>query len=218
MRIPGRQISLAAMAALGAAITMLFGAGLLSGELLQQYDARVGFEREAGELADVLGVAPGMTVGDVRAGAGQWTVYFAQQVGTAGQVFATPGPNPAHELLRTVANARVDNVSVIASEPARDQPMLPSNCCDAVILRAVFHHLVAAHAGIGQELFDSVKPGGRVAIIEYDEGTVPFRTGHGIAHATVLRTLQSAGFEPVHDIRQWPGHAYCVVVRRPATS
>lgn len=203
---------------LSAALTIVFGAGVVAGELLEQYDARVGFENEAGLIANALGVSPGMIVGDLRAGNGQWAVYMAQHVGSGGQVLATTGPNPTHELLKTVAAAGVDNVSVIASTPKPTESLLPSECCDAVLVRAVFHHLVQDRQSIGRELFQSVRAGGRLAVIEYDDGTREFRAGHGIRRDVVIDSLAAAGFELVSHNDAWPGHAYCLIFRRPSSS
>ena len=46
-------------------------------------------ELEVPELAKLLELQPGMTVADVGAGFGAWTVRFAKFVGPSGRVFAT---------------------------------------------------------------------------------------------------------------------------------
>jgi len=200
-------------ALVAAAVGLIFGAGLLAGWRLERYDADRGFQAEAERIASVLRLAPGINVGDIRAGTGRWTVDMARRVGPSGQVYATVGPNPAHELLQTVAAGGVDNVSVITRTPGAS-PRLPLGCCEAVLVRAVYHEFAERHtllASLGQNL----KPGGILAIIDFDEGTPEHAVGHGIARRTVLAEVTGAGFELRETFAHWSGNAYCLVFRRP---
>lgn len=211
-----RRVSQPALAWLTAAFMAVFGAGLLAGQLLQQYDARVGFDHEADLIAQVLGVGTGMTVGDVRAGTGRWSIDFARRVGPSGQVYATAGPNPAHELASTVAQAGFDNVSIITSTPGSSRTRLPQNCCDGVLLRFVYHNLREDRQGIARALFTDVKPGGRVAVIDFDRGTAGFQGGgRGVAREVVVAEFSQAGFRLADSVEVWPRGAYCVVFERP---
>ena len=135
-----------------------------------------------------------------------------RRVGPSGQVYATVGPNPAHELLQTVAAGGVDNVSVITRTPGAS-PRLPLGCCEAILVRAVYHDFTDRHtllASLGQNL----KPGGILAIIDFDEGTPEHAGGHGIARRTVLSEVTGAGFELRETYAHWSGNAYCLVFRR----
>ena len=209
-----------------AVLGLIFGAGLLAGWELQRYDAERGFRAEAGRIAEVLRLQPGINVGDIRAGRGRWTVDMARRVGPSGQVYATVGPNPAHELLQTVAAGGqaaeeraltvaaggVDNVSVITRTPGAS-PRLPLGCCEAILVRAVYHDFTDRHTlltSLGQNL----KPGGFLAIIDFDEGTPEHAGGHGIPRRTVLSEVTRAGFELRETYAHWSGNAYCLVFRR----
>jgi predicted methyltransferase len=195
-----------------AVLGLIFGAGLLAGWRLERYDAERGFRAEAERIAEVLRLQPGINVGDIRAGTGRWTVAMARRVGPSGQVYATVGPNPAHELLQTVAAGGVDNVSVITRTPGAS-PRLPLGCCEAILVRAVYHDFTDRHTlltSLGQNL----KPGGILAIIDFDEGTPEHAGGHGIARRTVLSEVTRAGFELRETYEHWSGNAYCLVFRR----
>jgi predicted methyltransferase len=195
-----------------AVVGLIFGAGLLAGWELQRYDAERGFRAEAERIAEVLRLQPGINVGDIRAGTGRWTVAMARRVGPSGQVYATVGPNPAHELLQTVAAGGVDNVSVITRTPGAS-PRLPLGCCEAILVRAVYHDFTDRHTlltSLGQNL----KPGGFLAIIDFDEGTPEHAGGHGIPRRTVLSEVTGAGFELRETYAHWSGNAYCLVFRR----
>jgi predicted methyltransferase len=196
-----------------AVVAAIFGAGLLGGWLLQSYDQGRGFVTEADRIASVLELTPGKNVGDIRAGTGRWSVDMARRVGPGGQVYATVGPNPAHELLQTIAAARVDNVSVITRTPGTS-PRLPLACCEAVLVRAVYHEF-ADRQLLLSSLHKNLKPGGLVALIDFDEGTPEHASGHGIARARVVAEVSAAGFELARVEPHWFGNAYCVLFRQP---
>jgi len=195
-----------------AVVVAIFGAGLLGGWLLQSYDRVRGFVTEADRIAAVLELAPGRNVGDIRAGTGRWSVDMARRVGPSGQVYATVGPNPAHELLQTIAAARVDNVSVITRTPGAS-PRLPLGCCEAVLVRAVYHEF-ADRQLLLSSLHKNLKPGGLVALVDFDEGTPEHASGHGIARSRVVAEVSGAGFELVRVEPHWFGNAYCVLFRQ----
>jgi predicted methyltransferase len=194
-------------------VLAIFAAGLLAGFLLQRYDEDRGFLDEAERIATVLRLRPGANVGDIRAGSGRWSVAMARRVGPNGQVYATVGPNPAHELLKTVAEAAVDNVSVITRTPG-NAPRLPLDCCEAVLVRAVYHEF-ADRKTLLSSLRKNLKSGGLLAIIDFDEGTPEHAAGHGIALGTVAEEVAAAGFEPAETIADWSGNAYCLLFRQP---
>jgi predicted methyltransferase len=194
-------------------VAAIFGAGLLGGWLLQGYDRDRGFVAEADRIAAVLELAPGKNVGDIRAGTGRWSVDMARRVGPSGQVYATVGPNPAHELLHTIAAAGVDNVSVITRTPGTS-PRLPLACCEAVLVRAVYHEFADRHLLLSS-LHKNLKRGGLVALIDFDEGTPEHASGHGIARTTVVAEVSAAGFEIARVDPHWSGNAYCVLFRQP---
>lgn len=95
---------------------------------------------EMPRLRHELALKPGMSVADVGAGRGEVTVALAAEVGPSGQVFSTDIDTHALEQIRArVAAAPLQNVTVVQAH-ARDTG-LPTSCCDAVVLRRVYHHL-----------------------------------------------------------------------------
>ena len=63
------------------ALSVIAVFGLAAGSMLASYDDSIGFADEADRIADVLEIEPGMSVGDVRAGTGRWSVDLAQRIG-----------------------------------------------------------------------------------------------------------------------------------------
>ncbi len=190
-----------------------FASGLGAGLMLQRYDSSIGFAREAEGIAAVLELAPGDSVGDIRAGTGRWTVDMARRVGSEGQAFATVGPDPAHVLMATVADSGLDNITVITRTPG-DSPRLPLGCCDAVLLRLVYSDLRRERPSFLSNVRRVTKPGGLVAVIDFhpDAPTGPPRTT--LPRREVIAEFEAAGFTLVADHESWFGKTYCEVFRR----
>jgi ubiquinone/menaquinone biosynthesis C-methylase UbiE len=158
---------------------------------------------------DVLGLKPGMAVADVGSGGGAMTVVLGHWIGS-GHVFATDVTANALRMTREYAKKEgLTNVTVI--EGAADRTNLPDACCDAVFLRNVFHH-VTDPVPFNKSLHASLKPGGRLAIIDFppEKGSKLFpgvpanREGHGIPIAVVVDEMKAAGFTHVRTVDNWP--------------
>jgi SAM-dependent methyltransferase len=166
-------------------------------------------EAEAPKLVDVLGLKPGMAVADVGSGGGAMTVVLGHWIGS-GHVFATDVTANALRMTREYAKKEgLANVTVI--EGAADRTNLPDACCDAVFLRNVFHH-VTDPVPFNKSLYASLKPGGRLAIIDFPpskgsklfEGVPANREGHGIPVSVLVDEMKTAGFTHVRTIDNWP--------------
>jgi SAM-dependent methyltransferase len=185
---------------------------------------------EMPRLRAELALAPGTSVADVGAGAGALTVALAAEIGPSGRVYATDiDPEALEEIRGRVAAAGLRNVTILQAR-ARDTG-LPTSCCDAVVLRRVYHHLSEPTA-TNLDLLRALRPGGVLAIIDFpplfswrwpwspkDPGGK--RTGHGVAAGLVVEELTAAGFTPVKVIEDWPGRgpltSYCAIFRKPET-
>jgi ubiquinone/menaquinone biosynthesis C-methylase UbiE len=157
----------------------------------------------------VLELKPGMTVADVGAGGGAMTVVLAKWIG-AGHVFATDIGEYQLRTIRDYANREgLTNVTVI--EGAADTTHLSAACCDAIFLRHVYHH-ISEIAAFDKSLYASLKPGGRVAIIDFEPahgsqlppGVPANRGGHGIPKAVVMSELTDSGLAHAKTIDSWP--------------
>ena len=179
-------------------------------------------------LRQVLALKPGLAVADVGAGRGEVTVALAAEVGPGGRVFSTEiDPEALEQIRAAVAAATIDNVTVVHAQ-AHDTG-LPTGCCDAVLLRRVYHHLTDP-ASTNTGLLRALRPAGVLAIIDFPpmlpwlwpwapKGVPQNRGGHGVAVHLVVEEVTSSGFELVQVIEDWPGRfplaSYCVVFRKP---
>lgn len=163
---------------------------------------------EAERLLELLRLEPGLAVADVGAGKGDWTVGLARAVRPGGRVWATEvDPELVDAIRERVGLEELGPVEVVLG--AERSTGLPAACCDAILLRLVYHHLKEP-APILADLARALKPGGRMLVIETVpqkdwrrlEG-VPERGGHGIARERLIQELASGGFEAVQVVEAW---------------
>src|SRR6266481_2987616 len=141
----------------------LFCAALAGAFALQRANADAADEIK--RLASIMEWKPGTIVADIGAGDGKYAFAAAQIVGSAGKVFATEIDTDKLSKLRSeVTKRHLANVTILESKDADTN--LPAECCDAIFLRRVYHHLTKP-AEFDAALIRSLKPGGRLAIIEF---------------------------------------------------
>ena len=173
-------------------------------------------EGEVERLAAVLGVQPGHTVADIGAGDGWLSMEMAAIVGESGHVFATELAADRRDAIRAaVAAAGLDNVTVV--EAGERETNLAPECCDAIFLRRVYHHLTDT-AATNASLHAALKPGGRLAIIEIEFNGLlrPLRGWpHWADDERVVTEVTAAGLTHVETF-DWPlGAHYAAVFRKP---
>ena len=173
--------------------------------------------REITRLAELMQWKGGTVVADIGAGDGSYSFVAAEKVGPRGRVYATEIDGDKLKQLRADALKRkLPNVIVL--EGAADDTKLPSECCDAIYLRHVYHHITQP-VGFDRSLVRSLKPGARLAIIDFPpnenlppvEGVPKNRGGHGIPQNVVVEELTSAGLQLEKVISDWSANDYCVL-------
>jgi len=200
---------------------VLIVAGVTALTLPVRAAAQDEFAVDAARLAKALELAAGQTVADIGAGAGQLTVALAPLVGPTGRLYATELESDRIRAIRRAADsAGLKNVTVREAHATRTN--LQDRCCDALIMRLVYHH-IKNPVLMNQSLYSSLKPGGRLAIIDFppngEESADPSgRAGaahHGVTSLTVVRELRQAGFELVTVDEGTGSRRFLVVMRRP---
>jgi cyclopropane fatty-acyl-phospholipid synthase-like methyltransferase len=165
-------------------------------------------EIEVPRLVELLELKPGMTVADVGAGFGAWTMQLARQLGPTGRVYATDvGAAQIAALRDSIQRERLTNVTVI--EGAARSSNLPALCCDAILIRDAYHHFTDAGALI-KSLAASLKTGGRLAVVDFPPrpntevpaGVPANRGGHGVPPEVVQGEV-GAVLTHVRTIAEW---------------
>jgi ubiquinone/menaquinone biosynthesis C-methylase UbiE len=171
-------------------------------------------------LVKVLDIRPGHTVGEIGAGGGELSVAMANAVGDSGRVLSNElSAKSLASLKKRFADEGLQRITVVEGRAADTN--FPAECCDAIFMRSVYHHF-ADPAAMNASLFKSLKPGGRLAVIDFtppgEEAASPAgRAGdnfHGVKPATVERELKAAGFEVISS--EQVNRAVKVVARRPS--
>jgi ubiquinone/menaquinone biosynthesis C-methylase UbiE len=180
---------------------------------------------EIARLRQEMGWKAGQTIADVGAGEGEIGIAAAAVVGTNGKVYLTELDEQKRKALEeTIRQKSLTNTVVL--QAAEKQTNLPDNCCDAIILRRVYHHLTAP-AEMDASLLRSLKPGGELAVIDFAprkwltesepvKGVPANRGGHGIPQKILVEELTAAGFTVEKTLDDWPEDGYCVLFRKPA--
>ena len=125
--------------------------------------------REAGMVMDKAGIARGMTVADIGAGEGYYTIRLASRVGKTGRVLAEDVvPAVRDALAERVIREHLDNVSVKLGEPA--DPSLPENSFDRILMVHMYHEIQSPYEFLWR-LRPALRAGGRVVVVDADRVT-----------------------------------------------
>jgi predicted methyltransferase len=187
-------------------------------------DGEYTYQEEADRLALELNWQEGSVVAEIGAGMGELTLAAAKRVGTTGRVYTTELDTKKLAHLEELA-AKEKNITAL--QAGETQTNLPPACCDSIFMRLVYHHLTQP-AVVDASLFQSLKPGGLLAVIDEEprpgtkppEGVPANRVGHGMPEKLLIEELTAAGFLVVKSIDVWPQHdvvqSYCVIFRKPS--
>jgi predicted methyltransferase len=168
------------------------------------------------EVLDAIGVTAGMTVADIGAGTGYFTLRLARRVGAHGKVIATDvQPEMVATLQQRAVAAKAANVEtrLVSDKDAG----LPTGKVDLALLVDVYHEL-GDPAGTMKQVRASLTPTGRLVLVEYrgEDPAVPIRPEHKMTLAQVRRELEPMGFRFVESMEFLQTQRVIVFVRDDA--
>ena len=121
---------------------------------------------EAKTVMDLAQIAEGMTVADIGAGEGYYTVRLAERVGPTGRVLAQDIDRGALERLgNRVGRESLDNVSIKLG--AADDPRLPAGSFDRIFMVHMYHEISEPYALLWR-MRPSLREGGQVIVVDTD--------------------------------------------------
>lgn len=152
---------------------------------------------EADIIMDIANVRPGMTVADIGAGEGYYTVRLAERVGPAGRVLAEDiMPEIIDALAGRVTREDWDNVSVMLGTP--DDPRLPPGSFDRIFLVHMYHEITEPYAFLWR-LYPALRQGGEIIVVDANRLT----QNHGTPPAQLECEFEAVGFRQI-DQRDMP--------------
>lgn len=166
--------------------------------------------RKPAAILDFFAIEPGMTVLDMFSGGGYYTELLSYVVGPQGRVVSHTNSAYANfvgdEAVNRYADDRLPNVEILLAE--NNELELPANEFDVVMMVLAYHDIYYVDPNNGwpkidgpklvSELYQSLKPGGIVAVVDhYAEAGSPRETGgslHRIDPGIVIEEMQAEGF------------------------
>ncbi len=149
------------------------------------------------EVVAALGLTGKEHVTDVGAGSGYFTFRLSKAL-PQGEVRAVDvSPEMVRHVHHKAMTGGVDNVQAVLVDP--DDPGVTADS-DLVFLCDVLHHVAAREAWF-KRLHDAMKPGARLALIEFKQGDLPQGPPEGlkIPRADLVTLAEGAGFRLVED-------------------
>jgi ubiquinone/menaquinone biosynthesis C-methylase UbiE len=161
-------------------------------------------------LRDLLAVKEGARVADIGAGDGALAIEMARVVGANGLVYASDiSAERRQDIAARARRERIAQVRVV--EGLVDATNLPEACCDAIYMRAVFHHIQDRRA-FARSIAAGVRPGGRVAIIDFPPGGLWFHgSDHGVTTDAAMAAFREAGLTLTRRIDDWGGGMFLLL-------
>lgn len=153
-------------------------------------------EEQPAEVLRVMALKPGDVVADVGAGSGYFTRRMAPLVAPTGTIYAVDVQQEMLEILaESVQEAGLTGIVPVLGTDV--DPGLPEGGVDWILLVDVYHEL-SQPVPMLEAMRRSLKPDGRVALVEYrveDGSAQSIRAEHRMSVLQVLMEWKAAGFE-----------------------
>ncbi|MDZ4276039.1 MAG: class I SAM-dependent methyltransferase [Erythrobacter sp.] len=151
---------------------------------------------EAQVVMDLANIRAGMTVADIGAGEGYYTVRLAERVGADGRVLAQDISRDALERLgRRVERERLENISIKLGEA--DDPQLPPDSFDRIFMVHMYHEVTEPYAFLWH-MWPALNAGGQIIVVESNS---PIGT-HGMPHRLLFCEFEAVGYELVEYVER----------------
>ncbi|NCP13137.1 MAG: methyltransferase domain-containing protein [Sphingomonadales bacterium] len=143
---------------------------------------------EAQVVMNLADIRPGMTIADIGAGEGYYTVRLAERVGTEGRVLAQDISREALDRLgRRVERERLENISIKFGEA--DNPQLPADSFDRIFMVHMYHEVTDPYAFLWN-MWPALTTGGQIVVVESESPA----GRHGMPHRLLFCEYEAIGY------------------------
>ena len=144
------------------------------------------------KIMDAMGLKSGMVIGDIGAGRGRFTVWFADRVGDKGKVYAN---DIVGRYLRHLEQRceRLGFTNVITCLGTVVKPNIPEEVLDIAFMINVYHHLEKP-VELLKNIVPTLKPDGTLVIVEHD----PVKSGYpteSTSEEELVKQADEAGYK-----------------------
>jgi ubiquinone/menaquinone biosynthesis C-methylase UbiE len=173
---------------------------------------------KVGEAVAALQLKPGSVVADIGAGSGVFTVPLARAVTAAGRIYAVDiEQGLVDHIVKKAREQSLPNVQGVLGKFT--DPNLPARDVDLAFIYDVLHH-VENRAEYLKNLAPYLKPGGRIAVIDFFPELGPHKNDPSlqITRDQTREWMAAAGFKPVAEHKLYEDKWYVEYAREPAAS
>jgi len=151
---------------------------------------------EATTVMELARIEPGMTVADIGAGEGYYTIRLAERVGKTGRVLAEDiDADAMGRLANRIEREHLDNAYTKVG--TFDDPKLPKASFDRIFMVHMYHEVGEPYAFLWR-LRPALRPGGQVIVVDLDRPT----DRHGIAPQLLFCEFAAVGFKLAEFVRK----------------
>jgi ubiquinone/menaquinone biosynthesis C-methylase UbiE len=166
---------------------------------------------EAQKVMDLANIESGMTIADIGAGEGYYTVRLAERVGSDGRILAQDISREALQRLgRRVERDRLENISIKLGQP--DDPQLPVDSFDRILLVHMYHEVTEPYAFLWR-MWPALTTGGEIIVVDIERPT----GSHGIPHALLFCEFEAVGYTLMEFIEKPDINGYFARFKRAET-
>jgi precorrin-6B methylase 2 len=161
-------------------------------------------EEQPQRVIDALDIRAGQTVVDLGAGSGYYSFRIAPLVGPAGKVIAVDiEPEMLRVIQQRAEREQVNNLVTVRS--AQCDPNLPAASVDLLFMVDVYHELSCPYEMM-QKVALALKPGGRVALIEFrkEDPKVTIKEVHKMSVAQIVKEMNAVGLKHKDTVETLP--------------
>jgi ubiquinone/menaquinone biosynthesis C-methylase UbiE len=167
------------------------------------------------ELVAALKIEPGMTIADVGTGGGYMLPHLSAAVGEQGVVYAE---DLFPDLIAAAKKHASQLTNVRYVQGTAKSAELPPGTMDLILVLDAYHHFDYPEAMM-QSLRAALKPGGRIAIVEYHKNEKSMANGRALTHIRAtreefVREIEGFGFDAV-DVKDFLPEVQWLGIFRP---